>query len=160
MGPSQRPLADRQRWVTFAAVIGRDRRVDRQRDDRHGAPTRPARPREKRPALEGTGWGALRPDDGARTCAILPSKTVRIARGAFGDVTARNPALVFLTSNEAADLLRLSRRTLERWRLEGNGPRYIKLGVGKRSRVVYREAEIEAWVSRSSFGSTSEYTKA
>lgn len=77
--------------------------------------------------------------------------------GAFGDVTVRNPALVFLTSNEAADLLRLSRRTLERWRLEGNGPRYIKLGVGKRSRVVYREAEIEAWVSRSSFGSTSEY---
>lgn len=78
-------------------------------------------------------------------------------QGGFGDVTARNPALVFLTSNEAADLLRLSRRTLERWRLEGNGPRYIKLGVGKRSRVVYREAEIEAWVSRSSYGSTSEY---
>lgn len=72
-------------------------------------------------------------------------------------MAGRNPALVFLTSNEAADLLRLSRRTLERWRLEGNGPRYIKLGAGKRSRVVYRETEIEAWVSRSSYGSTSEY---
>lgn len=69
----------------------------------------------------------------------------------------RNPALVFLTSNEAAELLRISRRTLERWRLEGNGPRYFKLGTGKRSRVVYREAEIESWVNRSSYGSTSEY---
>lgn len=69
----------------------------------------------------------------------------------------RNPALVFLTSNEAADLLRLSRRTLERWRLEGSGPRYIKLGAGKRSRVVYRESEIVSWVNQSSFGSTSEY---
>ncbi len=86
-----------------------------------------------------------------------PQQRFESPGGGFGDVTARNPALVFLTSNEAADLLRLSRRTLERWRLEGNGPRYIKLGVGKRSRVVYREAEIEAWVSRSSFGSTSEY---
>lgn len=84
---------------------------------------------------------------------------VRIAKGGGGDVTARNPALVFLTSNEAADLLRLSRRTLERWRLEGNGPRYIKLGVGKRSRVVYREIEIEAWVNSSSYGSTSEYPR-
>lgn len=70
---------------------------------------------------------------------------------------ARNPALVFLTSNEAADLLRVSRRTLERWRLEGNGPRYIKLGLGKRSRVVYRETDLDTWISRLSFGSTSEY---
>lgn len=35
----------------------------------------------KRSASHGTGWGVLRPDDGARTCAILPSAMVRIARG-------------------------------------------------------------------------------
>ncbi len=69
----------------------------------------------------------------------------------------RNPTLVFLTSNEAAELLRLSRRTLERMRLEGSGPRYVKLGSGKRSRVVYRLAEIESWTHALSFGSTSEY---
>lgn len=82
---------------------------------------------------------------------------VRIARGAFGDVTVRNPALVFLTSNEAADLLRISRRTLERMRVDGSGPRYLKVGTGKRSRVLYRETEIEAWLTKLSFGSTSEY---
>ena len=69
----------------------------------------------------------------------------------------RNPALIFLTSNEAADLLRISRRTLERMRVDGSGPRYIKVGAGKRSRVLYRETEIEAWLTKFSFGSTSEY---
>ena len=45
------------------------------------------------------------------------------------------PELTFLTSVEAADLLRVSRRTLERMRIEGTGPRYLKVGPGKRSRV-------------------------
>lgn len=65
--------------------------------------------------------------------------------------------LVFLTSNEAADLLRISRRTLERMRVDGSGPRYVKVGAGKRSRVLYRECEIDAWLTKFSFGSTSEY---
>ena len=42
-------------------------------------------------------------------------------------------------------------------RVDGNGPRYIKVGVGKRSRVLFREPEIEAWLSQFCFGSTSEY---
>lgn len=60
----------------------------------------------------------------------------------------RNPALIFLTSNEAADLLRISRRTLERMRVDGSGPRHIKVGAGKRSRVLYRETEIDAWLTK------------
>lgn len=69
----------------------------------------------------------------------------------------RNPALILLTSNEAAEMLRISRRTLERLRVEGGGPRYLKVGGGKRSRVLYREGEILVWLERNSFGSTSEY---
>lgn len=72
-------------------------------------------------------------------------------------MTIRNPALVFLTSNEAAAVLRISPRTLERMRVDGSGPRFIKVGAGKRSRVLYREAELVAWVDKLSFGSTSEY---
>lgn len=72
-------------------------------------------------------------------------------------VAERNPALILLTSNETADLLRISRRTLERMRVEGGGPRYLKVGGGKRSRVLYREGEILAWLEQNSFGSTSEY---
>jgi predicted DNA-binding transcriptional regulator AlpA len=64
---------------------------------------------------------------------------------------------VFLISSEAADLLRISRRTLERMRVEGTGPRYLKVGPGKRSRVLYRQADVLAWLEEHSFGSTSEY---
>lgn len=39
-----------------------------------------------------------------------------------------------LVTKEAARLMGISHRTLEDWRLTGNGPRFIKLG----RRVVYR----------------------
>lgn len=68
-----------------------------------------------------------------------------------------DPALIFLISNEAAELLRISRRTLERMRVDGTGPRYLKAGPGKRSRVLYRQSDILAWLDRQTYGSTSEY---
>lgn len=70
-----------------------------------------------------------------------------------------DPALVFLISSEAAGLMRISRRTLERMRVDGTGPRYIKAGPGKRSRVLYRQSELLAWLDRQSYGSTSEYPR-
>lgn len=62
-----------------------------------------------------------------------------------------------LTTAEAADVLRLSPRTLERFRVEGIGPPYVKLGPGKRARVAYRKTDLEAWVTSSVCASTSEY---
>jgi excisionase family DNA binding protein len=44
-----------------------------------------------------------------------------------------------LSQREAARLLGLSTRTLERWRVSGLGPRFIKLG----NSVRYRLEEIE-----------------
>ncbi len=67
------------------------------------------------------------------------------------------PGLVLLTTVEAADLLRLSPRTLEDMRVTGSGPRYFKLGPGKRSKVVYRREDLEAWYRQFGFTSTSEY---
>ena len=67
--------------------------------------------------------------------------------------------MVFLISTEAADLLRISRRTLERMRVDGTGPRYLKVGPGKRSRVLYRQSEVLAWLERQTYGSTSEYRR-
>jgi predicted DNA-binding transcriptional regulator AlpA len=69
----------------------------------------------------------------------------------------RSRGLLFLTTIEVAEMLRLSRRTLERMRVEGTGPRYLKAGPGKRSRVLYREADVLSWLERYQFGSTSEY---
>lgn len=71
-------------------------------------------------------------------------------------VNAR-PQVMFLTTVEVAELLRISRRTLEGMRVEGTGPRYLKVGPGKRSRVIYREQEVVTWLEQFNFRSTSEY---
>ena len=72
-------------------------------------------------------------------------------------MTQPAPPLFYLTTIEVAEMLRISRRTLERMRVEGTGPRYLKVGPGKRSRVLYRQADVEDWLARFQFGSTSEY---
>ncbi len=56
-----------------------------------------------------------------------------------------------LTTKEAALELRLSRHTLEAWRIKGIGPQFRKLG----RRVVYDKAELIAWASEQVRTSTS-----
>jgi hypothetical protein len=62
-----------------------------------------------------------------------------------------------LTTVEAAEYLRLPPRTLEDMRVTGNGPRYFKLGPGKRSKVVYKRDDLDGWLNGFQFKSTSEY---
>ena len=50
-----------------------------------------------------------------------------------------------LSTRELAERWTISRRTLDRWRWAGEGPRFLKLG----GRVVYRIADIEAFNSSS-----------
>jgi Helix-turn-helix domain len=57
-----------------------------------------------------------------------------------------------LSTSEAADALRLSPRTLERLRLVGGGPVFVKAG----RRVLYREPDLAAWIESRVRGSTSE----
>ena len=64
---------------------------------------------------------------------------------------------LYLTSAEAAELLKLSTRTLERMRVTGEGPPFMKAGAGKRSRVLYRQSDISKWLEGNTFQSTSEY---
>ena len=68
-------------------------------------------------------------------------------------------ATKFLTTVEAAALLRLSPRTLEDMRVNGTGPRYRKLGPSRRARVVYSEEDVLKWVDQFGYGSTSEYPR-
>jgi hypothetical protein len=58
----------------------------------------------------------------------------------------------FLNQRETAEALRVSPRSLERWRVSGFGPRFVKAG----RRVLYSEQEVEAWASARSVQSTSE----
>ena len=62
----------------------------------------------------------------------------------------------YLRQRQAADFLKLSERTLERWRLTGEGPKFCKLG----RRVAYRQADLLAWAEARVFSSTTEAQQA
>jgi predicted DNA-binding transcriptional regulator AlpA len=64
--------------------------------------------------------------------------------------------LALLTQREAAELLRVTERSLERYRLSGTGPKFIRLG--KTRAVRYRPADVEAWLASKVVASTSEET--
>ncbi|MEL6227066.1 MAG: helix-turn-helix domain-containing protein [Pseudomonadota bacterium] len=79
-------------------------------------------------------------------------------RSAAQDVPQKPPPLPkYLTTAEAAHYVRLSARSLERYRVDGTGPRYLKAGPGKRARVFYRPADLDAWLEDRTLLSTSEY---
>lgn len=61
--------------------------------------------------------------------------------------------LEILTQDEAANLLRVSPRTLERMRMTGTGPRYTRMSA---RRVGYRQSDIEAWLDANTRTSTSD----
>jgi len=69
-----------------------------------------------------------------------------------------NEALTLLTTPEAAEFLRLSPRTLERYRVVGTGPKFRKAGPGLRARVLYAPEDLLEFTKRK-FSSTSEYSK-
>jgi excisionase family DNA binding protein len=48
----------------------------------------------------------------------------------------------YLTEAEAAALLRVGRRSLERWRVSGDGPAWVRMGP---RRVLYPRAALVAW---------------
>lgn len=66
------------------------------------------------------------------------------------------PLPALLTTSEAAHYLRLSAPTLERLRVTGEGPPFIKLGSGRTSRVVYRRVDLDAFVTARLRSSTSD----
>ena len=62
---------------------------------------------------------------------------------------------MFLSTITLAEYLCVSPRTIERWRVEGNGPRYMKAG----HRVLYNADDVDAWLEAASRRSTSEVSE-
>ncbi|MGA7540692.1 MAG: helix-turn-helix domain-containing protein [Steroidobacteraceae bacterium] len=58
----------------------------------------------------------------------------------------------YLTNAEAAAVLKLSPRTLEKLRVNGGGPRFRKFG----SRVIYAREDLDAWANERICESTSD----
>ena len=64
-------------------------------------------------------------------------------KGAFADME---------DTPEAAAYLGVSVPSMNRWRVNGDGPPYVKIG----SRVRYRRADLDAWLNQRIVTSTSE----
>lgn len=64
----------------------------------------------------------------------------------------RHTSSPYMTQVEAGSFLALSPRTLERFRLEGRGPMFLKLG----RRVVYSRDDLVAWAESQRRTSTSD----
>ena len=79
-----------------------------------------------------------------------PDVAQQPAFSAASAISATSPQ--FLTTVEAAELLRLSPRTLEKQRVLGGGPQFRKFGA----RVVYAMADLRSWADGNTFGMTSD----
>jgi hypothetical protein len=62
----------------------------------------------------------------------------------------------YLTTEQVSTMTTLSKPTLERQRCTGEGIRYIKMGSGRTSRVVYDKRDVVAYMESKKRGSTSE----
>lgn len=63
------------------------------------------------------------------------------------------PSNIVISEPEAARRLGISPRTLQRWREEGGGPAFVRLGL---RRVGYRPADLDAWVAARITGAAGE----
>jgi excisionase family DNA binding protein len=55
-----------------------------------------------------------------------------------------------ITGDEAAEYIGVTKRTMERWRVTGDGPRFVKVG----RHCLYRRADLDAWVDARVFENT------
>jgi excisionase family DNA binding protein len=60
----------------------------------------------------------------------------------------------FLTPKQAATFLRVSKSYLDKLRVDGGGPRFLRFG----RKILYRRSELNVWAEQRCFSSTSEYT--
>ena len=66
-----------------------------------------------------------------------------------------------MTTIEAASYCRLSKQTLERFRVSGGGPRFVKFGKsGGTAAVRYRKSDLDDWIAGRVVRSTSEASAA
>lgn len=70
-------------------------------------------------------------------------------------MTATTPPTL-LDSKEVAAVLGVRVQTIRAWRVRGGGPRFTRLGRGRGCRIVYDLAEVQRWLERNTYASTSE----
>jgi len=77
-------------------------------------------------------------------------------KNAYSSNPARIGGQELLTPREAAAYLRVSKSYLDKLRVYGGGPRFLRPGKRK---ILYRKSDLDAWLGSQSFDSTSEYQR-
>jgi excisionase family DNA binding protein len=60
----------------------------------------------------------------------------------------------YLIVEQAADYLRVSKNYLDKLRVSGKGPAFVRLG---RRKVLYRKSDLDKWIEERIYASTSQY---
>jgi hypothetical protein len=81
----------------------------------------------------------------------LESGLTADASGGHGSVANATTGDEYLTELQAARLLKLSQRTLQRWRHDGGGVPYIRIST---RRITYRRADLIQWANARRFLNT------
>ena len=71
-----------------------------------------------------------------------------------GDDMADN-IQILLSTIDAAQQLGMKSQTLRKWRHNGRGPRYVRLGNRRTGRAMYRPSDLDAWLAANTYSSTS-----
>ena len=59
-------------------------------------------------------------------------------------------AIQLLDEEQTSARTGISRRTLQRWRVTGEGPRWVRMGL---RRIAYSEADLAAWLAGRTYSS-------
>lgn len=70
-------------------------------------------------------------------------------------MTEKDPEL--MTIQELADHIHCKPHTLAQWRYRGTGPKFVRVGS---RRVLYRRADVDAWLDAQTVQSTAEVSAA
>lgn len=83
---------------------------------------------------------------------MLKTKMAALADGPAGRRIPQDPDSLLLPA-EVAFILGVSRRTLEGWRMRGDGPRFVQISARA---CRYRRSILEAWITARQRKSTSD----
>lgn len=62
----------------------------------------------------------------------------------------------FMSTPDAAKYLCVSSKVMEKWRVTGDGPPFMRLGGKIRGRIVYKIADLDSWANDRRRTSTSD----
>lgn len=91
----------------------------------------------------------MTPEQFAELRAYPPAGVARSESAADADPLLREAT--------AAEILTVTIKTLQAWRVSGKGPRFVKLGDGLRSPVRYRRSELARFLTECERGSTADH---